>query len=515
MSGVTDQLRRRIRIALASVLVLVVAGMLAAVTLLQTVKAAHSEVVFDAADRFALAEGLQIALHQRVGEARGYLLAGDAEFLTRRDLAKRAFEDRLHRLEADAGPSTLLPAIHALAQAHDHASGRALALRARDQPAAVQVWEDEVRGAQQAVAAAIERLIVEERARFGAARAASLARGAQAVRWMIATGALVALIVLLLFVVFVRTARELGAQLRAEQRQEMFQLLEQVPVGIFVVTADGEPYYANEHARSLLGRDLVRDARPGVLSEVYAAYEIGSDRLYPMERAPITRALAGERSEISDMEIRRGDQVIPLHVRGAPVEIRGELAFGVAAFQDVRELRRISTRDALTGLPNRSAITEAFLRERLLAERLGYSLVVAIIDLDRFKAINDTHGHAMGDEVLRRCAKLLAGSFRRSDLVARWGGEELVVAFPGTDVDGARLVVEKALVAVRAEAYATTAGETFHVTFSAGVAQVGPGETLETAIARADVHLYAAKHAGRNRVSTGAAAASNLPALTR
>ncbi|MDQ3368053.1 MAG: diguanylate cyclase [Myxococcota bacterium] len=515
MGVVTDRLQRRIRIVLASVLVLVIAGLTAAVTLLQTIKASHSEVAFAAVDRLALAEGLQTALHQRVGAARGYLLSGDAEFLTARDLALRAFEDRLRQLEAAPRPDTVLPTIRVLAHAHDQASARALALRAGDEEAAEQVWAADVRDAQEAVAKAIERLIADERARFRAARAASETRGAQAVRWMIVTGALVALIVTLLFVVFVRTARELGAQVRAEQRQEMFQLLEQVPVGIFVVTAEGDPFYANQHARGLLGRGLVLDAAAGKLSEVYAAYEIGSDRIYPMERTPLARALAGEHSEISDMEIRHGDHVIPLHVRGAPVEIRGELAFAVAAFQDVRELRRISTRDALTGLPNRVAITEAFVRERVLSERLGCSLVVAIIDLDRFKAINDTHGHAMGDEVLRRCAKVIAGSFRRSDLVARWGGEELVVAFPGTDLGGARLAVEKALVAVRAETYPTATGETFRVTFSAGVAQVERGETLDAAIARADVHLYAAKHAGRNRVSSGPDAVDSPPPLTR
>src|SRR5215510_329496 len=205
---------------------------------------------------------------------------------------------------------------------------------------------------------------------------------------------------------------------------ELFQLLEQVPVGVFVATAAGKPYYANAQARALLGMRTVPD-HVDHFSEAYQAFEIGTDRPYPIERLPLTRALAGERCEISDMEVRRRGLPIPLHASGAPIKRGGEIAFAIMALQDVRELRRIATRDALTGLPNRMAIAEAFTRERLQAERGGYAISLALIDFDRFKTINDTFGHPTGDTVLCRGSTAIVEALRPIDIVGRWGGEEL------------------------------------------------------------------------------------------
>src|SRR5215475_3829754 len=93
---------------------------------------------------------------------------------------------------------------------------------------------------------------------------------------------------------------------------ELFQLLEAVPVGVFVATGSGRPYYANARARALLGMTAVPD-HIDRFSEVYQAFEIGTDRLYPIERLPLRRALAGERCEVSDIELRHHGDPIPLH----------------------------------------------------------------------------------------------------------------------------------------------------------------------------------------------------------
>lgn len=284
---------------------------------------------------------------------------------------------------------------------------------------------------------------------------------------------------------------------------ELFQLLEQVPVGVFVATAEGRPYYANARARALLGMSAVPD-HVDRFSEVYQAFEIGTDQLYPVERLPLHRALAGERCEISDIELRRHSDPIPLHVSGAPIKRNGAIAFAIMALQDVRELRRIATQDALTALPNRTAIREAFARERLRAERGKHPIAVALIDFDRFKSINDQFGHAVGDGVLRRGSAAIVEALRPTDIVGRWGGEELLVVLPNTRLEPARREIEGALAAVRALDMPVK-GARVRVTFSAGVIEMTGHEALDELVARADVALYEAKRAGRDRVVAAAA----------
>jgi diguanylate cyclase (GGDEF)-like protein len=163
---------------------------------------------------------------------------------------------------------------------------------------------------------------------------------------------------------------------------------------------------------------------------------------------------------------------------------------------------RESRRDPLTGLANRAAFREAYLRNVSLAARRREPVSAAILDLDRFKHVNDTFGHAMGDEVLRQTAEILTGSLRKSDLLARWGGEEFVALFPNTAADGAANAVRKALEALAAHTFTAPDGRTFHVTFSAGVVDAGPETAVEETIAEADRFLYLAKAQGRNRVIT-------------
>jgi two-component system cell cycle response regulator len=163
---------------------------------------------------------------------------------------------------------------------------------------------------------------------------------------------------------------------------------------------------------------------------------------------------------------------------------------------------RESRRDHLTGLPNRAAFREAFVRNLSLAGRRGEPVSAAILDLDRFKGINDTYGHASGDEVLRRAASVLTGALRKSDLLARWGGEEFVVLFPNTGLEGAGMAVRKALEALRSQEFEAPGGRSFQVTFSAGVTEVSPAWSVEEAVAEADRYLYLAKAQGRNCVLT-------------
>jgi diguanylate cyclase (GGDEF)-like protein len=189
---------------------------------------------------------------------------------------------------------------------------------------------------------------------------------------------------------------------------------------------------------------------------------------------------------------------------GDRVRLGGFVARYVAAGDPVgselAQLARASRRDGLTGLPNRRAFDEELVREVARAERDGASVAVAVLDVDRFKEVNDTQGHAGGDAVLREIARRAAAAVRAGDLVARIGGEEFGLLLHGTDLPGALELAERVRSGVAA-APIVVAGAPIPVTVSLGCAVLTRGETPEALVARADASLYLAKRAGRDRVA--------------
>lgn len=167
----------------------------------------------------------------------------------------------------------------------------------------------------------------------------------------------------------------------------------------------------------------------------------------------------------------------------------------------VRLQRSLAETDALTGVPNRRGSEEVLERFLRLAAGQGEPLAIGVVDLDAFKAVNDRCGHAVGDEVLARVARVLQKRFRAEDVVARWGGEEFVVGMYGMDkADGVQRLAE-ALEVLREESFTAPGVEPFHVTFSAGVAEFATdGRDLQSLYRAADAAMYAAKAAGRDRV---------------
>jgi len=155
---------------------------------------------------------------------------------------------------------------------------------------------------------------------------------------------------------------------------------------------------------------------------------------------------------------------------------------------EAARLERLADIDALTGALNRRGL------HAVLTEKGPASLV--LYDIDHFKAINDTHGHVVGDEVLKRLALLLAGVLRAGDAVVRWGGEEFLLVLPGVDVAKAERIAERGRRTVEDEAFAGG----LRATVSAGVAERRGAEEPEQLIRRADEALYLAKRAGRNCV---------------
>ncbi len=202
-------------------------------------------------------------------------------------------------------------------------------------------------GAGKAVMDRIRGVIVamnsEERQLLGR-RAAALLAAARLARGMVWLG--MALAVALAFVSAVFIGRDLAGRRRAEQalmesERRLFQILEAIPIGVFVVDAAAHPHYANRASQDLLGKGIVPAATGEQLPEVYQVYVAGTTESYPPQRLPIVRALQGEHVSIADIEIHRPDRIVPLEVWASPVrDHAGRVVFAVAAFSDITERRR-------------------------------------------------------------------------------------------------------------------------------------------------------------------------------
>ena len=159
------------------------------------------------------------------------------------------------------------------------------------------------------------------------------------------------------------------------------------------------------------------------------------------------------------------------------------------------EVDRLARHDGLTGLANRKEFDAALERELSRAQRTGTSLSLVLVDVDHFKRVNDTHGHQVGDEVLRQVGAGLERLVRREDVAARYGGEEFVVLLPGVDGEGGAAFAERVRERLRAEVDAVP------ITVSAGVAcYPDNARDVDELVGRADGALYAAKRTGRDRV---------------
>ncbi|MBK6696160.1 MAG: diguanylate cyclase [Myxococcales bacterium] len=215
---------------------------------------------------------------------------------------------------------------------------------------------------------------------------------------------------------------------------------------------------------------------------VLHAIDFGEERLGRMWVAP-----AGHRFGPDD------ERVVGLVAR----ELGGPLRMATL----VTDAQRLAATDSLTGLLNRRAFVEVVARDVSLAHRHSSPLSLLLLDLDHFKQVNDVYGHAVGDLVLSTTAGALAQTVRKSDLVARWGGEEFVVALSHTAASGARVMAERLRRQIADRAIALP-DRTFNVTSSIGVASLGPNEDLDGLLVRADRAMYQAKSKGRNRVES-------------
>jgi diguanylate cyclase (GGDEF)-like protein len=223
------------------------------------------------------------------------------------------------------------------------------------------------------------------------------------------------------------------------------------------------------------------------------AYGLGLLVVLPLERL----------SRAAD-QVAHGDLELEVPVSGG-----GEVSQLTAVFNDmVRRLRegrveleRLSVTDELTGLANRRHLDAELEREVQRHARHKRACAVLMLDVDRFKSLNDTHGHPAGDAVLRQLARILLENTRKGDTVARFGGEEFLVILPETSKDDACRLAERIRSAVEERAFVFVDGEAIHRTVSVGVASYPEDALNAVALVQcADEALYRAKRAGKNCV---------------
>ena len=167
--------------------------------------------------------------------------------------------------------------------------------------------------------------------------------------------------------------------------------------------------------------------------------------------------------------------------------------------QELEQVSELVHEDQLTGALNRRGLDEAFEREATRADRNESPLCVALLDIDNFKRLNDTHGHQAGDQALIYLINVIRETLRPSDAVARYGGEEFVIILPDTDIDNAEITISR-LQRELTKKFFLHENDRILITFSAGVALRAPQEDQEDAIGRADKAMYQAKKAGKNQV---------------
>ncbi|MEY4551455.1 MAG: Response regulator PleD [Pseudomonadota bacterium] len=301
---------------------------------------------------------------------------------------------------------------------------------------------------------------------------------------------------------------ELGARLRTAQRIVDLQvqnersrsylsaILSTIDSGILLSDPQDRVVYANEALAQMSGVSTAEtvDAR----RDKFAWSTLGAaDPTGPLAPGPQNAGRVVRDFELSSPPrvFRQTSALVVLPDGVGTLDVYRDIT---AEVEHGRQMARIASTDALTGLANRRAAEESMRREVARARRSGAPLSFALFDVDHFKRVNDTYGHATGDLVLQLIASNLMASVRLTDVVARWGGEEFLLLLSGTGADGARTLAKRILERVEAARSANLPS----VTVSAGVAELLPEDsTGADVLRRADEQLYDAKRSGRNRVS--------------
>jgi len=292
-----------------------------------------------------------------------------------------------------------------------------------------------------------------------------------------------------------------------EERDRLHVTLCAITDGVISTDAEGRIRFMNPAAEAITGWTL-EEARHRPIEVVFdiADAESGEALLNPVRVTLATRRPFDLKRQAVLID-RHGERI---EVRDASAPIRakeGGILGAVLVFQDVRAVRSMqkelefsALHDALTGLPNRRKFEAALASAVDSAHVGGGEHTLCFLDLDRFKIINDTAGHAAGDALLRAVAQILSRMVRPTDMVARLGDDEFAILLFGCPVTKARRVLAPVIEAIGAMTFAWEERD-YHITTSIGVASIGAVATSASVMKHADVACYTAKLAGRNRIS--------------
>jgi diguanylate cyclase (GGDEF)-like protein len=245
----------------------------------------------------------------------------------------------------------------------------------------------------------------------------------------------------------------------------------------------------------LPGRDLRQMERPVVFDESSQLKGLSSLKIVPLragERILGTLVAGTRRKAAFDEDAVRTLEVLAM--QAAQSVLRANL---------YEQTERMATTDGLTGLLNHRTFQARLDEALLLAQRYSKKLSLMLTDIDHFKSVNDTHGHPVGDLVLKGVAKILRRTARDTDVVARYGGEEFVLVMPETDAAGAKVIAERLRKEIEAAVFETELGP-LKVTMSLGISTFPMTPDKRGLIDKADQCLYFAKHHGRNQSVTAA-----------
>jgi two-component system sensor histidine kinase ChiS len=346
--------------------------------------------------------------------------------------------------------------------------------------------------------------------------------------------------------------------LALENQKKLIQFLEAIPVGVFIINRYGEPYFCNQKAFEILGKQDISKIEGKNISEICQIYRAGTNKLYPMEELPIMRALKGEKKYVDNIEMHRDGKRIPIESWARPVyDERDNIIYAIATIQDISErkklesllieynrslehqvsarthelaeknvqlekeiqerqkaeknlqltnemLYKLATLDELTQIANRRQFNDYLKREWHRLQRENKPLAIVLCDVDYFKLYNDTYGHPAGDRCLQQIAGAIARTVKRpADLVARYGGEEFAIVLSDTDRLGAIKLARKIQSAIQALEIPHSGSEIGdYVTLSIGISTIvpSPAFSCEHLLDIADRALYEVKRQGRNRI---------------